>query len=157
MRIIGEKQKLDLTEVNIMGKKLYRSRNKKMVSGVCGGLEDYLGIDVTVIRLVWIVLSLLGGAGIGGIIVYIVAAIVIPEETAGDWEARNENNTWQNSNWKNDNSDNSSNNNAGNENWQRPNSNWQSGAQNWDSKDDTKSENNPAGGNSNNGDDINKG
>jgi phage shock protein C len=56
-------------------RKLYRSQVNKMLAGVCGGLGEYLRIDATLIRLVWIVLSLTGGIGI---IAYIAALIIIP-------------------------------------------------------------------------------
>ncbi|MBQ8857440.1 MAG: PspC domain-containing protein [Lachnospiraceae bacterium] len=56
-------------------KKLTRSANR-MVCGVCGGIGEYLGIDPTVIRLLWIVFSAMGGAGL---LAYIIAAIIIPE------------------------------------------------------------------------------
>ena len=60
-----------------MEKKLYRSRNDKKVAGVCAGLAKYLGMDVTVVRLIMVLLTLFVG---GGLIAYIVCALVIPEE-----------------------------------------------------------------------------
>lgn len=62
-----------------MNKKLYRSRTKRMLSGVCGGLEDYLSIDVTIIRLIWVLVSLMSG-GFPGIIAYVIAVFIVPEE-----------------------------------------------------------------------------
>ncbi len=60
------------------GKKLYRSRNQKMVSGVCGGLAEYFEIDVSVVRVLWVVGTLLS---VGfGILVYIVMLIIFPEQ-----------------------------------------------------------------------------
>ena len=59
-----------------MDKKLYKSNKDKKLDGVCGGLGEYLNIDPTVIRLAWVVFSLLGGSGI---LAYIIAAIVIPQ------------------------------------------------------------------------------
>lgn len=56
-------------------RKLYKSRNR-MLCGVCGGIGEYLNLDPTVIRLLWIIFSFVGGCGI---LVYIIAAIVIPE------------------------------------------------------------------------------
>ncbi|MBQ6788282.1 MAG: PspC domain-containing protein [Lachnospiraceae bacterium] len=56
-------------------RKLYKSRNR-MLCGVCGGIGEYFNIDPTVIRLLWIIFSVLGGCGI---LAYIIAAIVIPE------------------------------------------------------------------------------
>ena len=61
-----------------MDKKLYRSRKIKMLCGVCGGLGEYLGIDPTVVRLLVVLLSL---SSVGmGVIIYFVAAFIIPEE-----------------------------------------------------------------------------
>ena len=60
-----------------MEKKLYRSRNDKKLAGVCAGLAKYLNMDVTVIRLIMVLLTLVVG---GGLIAYIVCALVIPEE-----------------------------------------------------------------------------
>lgn len=56
-------------------KKLYRSRKNKMIAGVCGGLGDYLQIDPTVIRLIWVLLAFSGA----GIIAYLIAWIIVPE------------------------------------------------------------------------------
>lgn len=67
-----------------MQKKLYRSRTDRKICGVFGGLAKYLGIDSTVLRLVYIFLSLfvLGFP----IIIYFVCALIIPEEPVGDFE-----------------------------------------------------------------------
>ena len=60
-----------------MEKKLYRSRTDKKICGVCGGLAQYLGMDVSIIRLIVVLLVLFAG---GGLLAYIIAALVIPEE-----------------------------------------------------------------------------
>lgn len=60
-----------------MEKKLYRSRTDKTICGVCGGLAKYLNMDVTIIRLIVVLLTLFVG---GGLIAYIVCALIIPEE-----------------------------------------------------------------------------
>lgn len=57
-------------------KKLYRSDSEKMISGVCGGIAEYFNIDATIIRLLWAILAFSGT----GIIVYIIAAIIIPKK-----------------------------------------------------------------------------
>ena len=59
-------------------KKVTRSRNNKMICGVCGGIGEYFNIDPTVVRLLWAILTA-GGFG-SGLLVYIIAAIVVPEE-----------------------------------------------------------------------------
>jgi phage shock protein C len=58
-------------------KRLYRSRNERMVAGVAGGIADYFNIDPTIIRLLFVIATLFGGPGL---IAYIVLAIVVPEE-----------------------------------------------------------------------------
>lgn len=60
-------------------KKLYRSAHDKKIAGVCGGIGVYFGIDPTLIRLGWIVLTVLTGL-LPGIIGYIIAAMVMPKE-----------------------------------------------------------------------------
>lgn len=60
-----------------MEKKLYKSNNNKMVAGVCGGIAEYCNIDPTVVRLAWVLFCALGGSGI---LAYIIAAIIIPND-----------------------------------------------------------------------------
>lgn len=57
-------------------KKLYRSSTDYKLAGVCGGIGEYFNIDPTLIRLAWILFSVMGGAGV---LAYIVAALVIPK------------------------------------------------------------------------------
>ena len=58
-------------------RKLTRSATNRTICGVCGGIGEYLNIDPTIIRIIWIFCSL---AGCGtGLVVYLIAAIVIPE------------------------------------------------------------------------------
>lgn len=58
-----------------MEKKLYRSYSNRMIAGVCGGVAEYFDIDPTLIRLLWVVAGFLGG---GGLLIYLVCAIIIP-------------------------------------------------------------------------------
>ena len=60
-------------------KKLYRSRKDRMIFGVIGGLGEYFEIDSNLLRLVWILIVVFTGF-IPGILAYIIAAIIIPEE-----------------------------------------------------------------------------
>lgn len=62
-------------------KRLYRSKKDQMLGGVCAGLGEHLDVDPTVIRLIWVVVSLLSLGT--GIIVYVLAWIIIPEEDTG--------------------------------------------------------------------------
>lgn len=57
--------------------KLYRSKSNRIIAGVCGGLGEYFKVDPTLIRLLWVLLSLSGGAGV---VAYIIAWVIIPEE-----------------------------------------------------------------------------
>jgi phage shock protein C len=59
-----------------MTKKLYRSRNDRMLAGVCGGLADYFGVDPTIVRILFVLFALAGGPGL---ILYIILMLVIPE------------------------------------------------------------------------------
>ncbi len=61
----------------ISDKKLKRSRTNRQLCGVCGGLAEYLNMDVSLVRLLWVLFVICGGSGI---IAYILAAIIIPEE-----------------------------------------------------------------------------
>ena len=60
------------------GRKLYRLRTDKWVAGVLGGLAEYFGIDATLLRLAFLGLLILGADAL--IIIYIVLAIVVPQE-----------------------------------------------------------------------------
>lgn len=60
-----------------MAKKLYRSRNSRLIAGVCGGLAEYFNIDPIIVRLIALILVLSFGSGL---IAYIIAWIVVPEE-----------------------------------------------------------------------------
>ena len=55
-----------------MNKKLYKSEDNKVL---CGGLGEFLGIDPTIIRLIWVVLAFAAGSGL---LIYLLAAVIIP-------------------------------------------------------------------------------
>jgi phage shock protein C len=57
-------------------KRLYRSRRDGLIAGVCGGLAEYFDVDPSLVRLVFILATFLGGVGL---IVYIVAWLIVPE------------------------------------------------------------------------------
>ncbi|MBO7260978.1 MAG: PspC domain-containing protein [Bacteroidaceae bacterium] len=56
-------------------KKLFRSSANKNFCGVCGGLAEYLGMDATVIRVLWVLFALLGGCGL---LAYLICALIMP-------------------------------------------------------------------------------
>lgn len=57
--------------------RLHRSAADKKVAGVCGGIAEYLGVDPTIIRLVWALLICGWGTGL---LLYLICAVVLPEE-----------------------------------------------------------------------------
>ncbi len=57
-------------------KRLYRSKDDKVIAGVCGGIGQYFEIDPVIIRLIWAIFAI---AGVG-ILAYIIAWIIIPKE-----------------------------------------------------------------------------
>ncbi len=60
-----------------MKKRLYRSRADRRVAGVCGGIADYLAVDPTIVRILWALFAFAGGPGV---LLYIILAVIIPEE-----------------------------------------------------------------------------
>jgi len=60
--------------------KLYRSRRDKMVTGLCGGLSDLIGMDSTLLRILFIVTIFFTGGTT--LFIYFVAALVVPKEPA---------------------------------------------------------------------------
>lgn len=65
-------------------KKLYKSTDKKL-DGVCAGIAEYFEIDPTIVRVAYALISLFF-AGIGGIVVYIILAIVMPRRPFPDYQ-----------------------------------------------------------------------
>ncbi len=64
-----------------MEKRLYRSRDERMIWGVCGGLGKYFDVDPTLVRVITLLTLFLGG---GGILIYVILAIIVPLEPRGD-------------------------------------------------------------------------
>jgi phage shock protein C len=60
---------------NMPPRKLTKSRTNRMIDGVCGGIGEYFGLDPTLVRIVWVLVTLLGGSGF---ILYILAMIIMP-------------------------------------------------------------------------------
>jgi phage shock protein C len=63
-------------EAITMEKRLHRARNDRKLAGVCGGVAEYFGWDPTLVRVGWIVLTLMGGSGI---LLYLIMWLVMPE------------------------------------------------------------------------------
>ena len=64
-----------------MAKKLYRSRTDRKIWGVCGGLAEHFDVDPTIIRVIFVASLLCGTLGLW---VYIIMAIIVPQESEGD-------------------------------------------------------------------------
>ena len=65
-------------------RRLERSVTDRQIGGVCSGLAVYLGLDATLVRILWIVLSIVPGAILFGLIAYVAAWVIIPEAPTGD-------------------------------------------------------------------------
>jgi phage shock protein C len=65
----------------MVAKKLYRSGKDKILGGVCGGMGEYLNVDPTIIRLLWV---LFGLSGIG-VLFYFLAWLIIPRNPKHRW------------------------------------------------------------------------
>lgn len=61
-----------------MEKKLRRSRNQ-MIAGVCGGIAEYFNVDPTIVRVVYVLLSVIS-VGFPGILLYIILLLIMPLE-----------------------------------------------------------------------------
>jgi phage shock protein C len=79
-----------------MHRRLYKSSANRVISGVCGGLGEYFNLDPTLIRIGWVLLILFGGSGI---ILYIIAACIIPvmpRGYTGEHDTREDDNPYRN-------------------------------------------------------------
>ncbi|HEX3378041.1 MAG TPA: PspC domain-containing protein [Candidatus Acidoferrales bacterium] len=63
-------------------KQLTLSVRDKKISGVCGGIAEYLDVDPTIVRLIWVALSIVPGGFVGGMLAYILAWAIIPKAPA---------------------------------------------------------------------------
>jgi len=63
---------------------LYRSRRHRMIAGVCGGLADWLGWSPTMVRVLYVIVSVVSAA-FPGILVYIILWIAMPEASSERW------------------------------------------------------------------------
>ncbi len=72
-------------------KRLFRLPSSGRIAGVCAGIADYFGVDVTVVRIGWVVLSVVPGGFVGGVLAYLAAWFIMPVGTgaaSGHAEAR---------------------------------------------------------------------
>jgi phage shock protein C len=64
-------------------RRLTRSRATGNIAGVCAGIADYFEVDVVLVRVAWVVFSIVPGAVIGGVLAYLAAWLIIPESSDG--------------------------------------------------------------------------
>jgi len=76
--IFSNRKGVTMKTINIKGKRLFRSKKNRMIAGVCAGIGEYLDIDPTVIRLLWVLITFFSGGA--GVLAYIIAWIIIPEK-----------------------------------------------------------------------------
>ncbi len=60
-----------------MDKRLYRSKDQRMIWGICGGIGQYFDVDPTIVRVIWVVSLFFGGFGL---LAYVILRFVIPLE-----------------------------------------------------------------------------
>ena len=58
-------------------RRLTRSRNDRMLAGVCGGIANHMNVDPTIVRLIFVLATFLG---LAGVLAYLIAWIIIPKE-----------------------------------------------------------------------------
>jgi len=61
-------------------RRLYRSKSRRMLAGVCGGLAQYFNLDATLIRVLFVLLAVLGGSGL---VLYVAMWIIVPNQPCG--------------------------------------------------------------------------
>jgi phage shock protein PspC (stress-responsive transcriptional regulator) len=66
----------------ISHKQLTLSATDKKIAGVCGGIAEYLDVDHTIVRLIWVALSVVPGGFVGGALAYVIAWAIIPKAPA---------------------------------------------------------------------------
>lgn len=70
-----------MADESLSQKKLYLSDTDKKLSGVCGGIAEYFDVDSTMVRLLWVVFTVITGV-VPGLLAYIIAAVIMPHKPA---------------------------------------------------------------------------
>jgi len=73
-------------EMENQDKRLYKSRSNRVISGVCGGIGEYFGIDPTVLRIVLVVLIFFKGVGL---LIYFIAWLCMPKRRQDEYVYQN--------------------------------------------------------------------
>ena len=58
-------------------KKLYRSKHNRVIAGICGGIGEYFSVDPTVVRVLWLLLTMFTGV-VPGVVAYIIVIGIVP-------------------------------------------------------------------------------
>ena len=67
--------------------RLVRSHTDRRIAGICGGLAEYFDVDPTIVRVTWVILSIIAGAVVFGVVAYLVAWFIIAPAPAAAWQA----------------------------------------------------------------------
>ena len=67
--------------------RLVRSHTDRRIAGICGGLAEYFDVDPTIVRVTWVILSIIAGAVVFGVVAYLIAWFIIPPAPAAAWQA----------------------------------------------------------------------
>src|SRR5436190_6545192 len=78
----------EATDVATAGRRrLARSQSDKRIAGVCGGLAEYFDVDPTMVRVAWVIVSIVAGAVVFGVVAYVIAWFIIPRPPVQAWQA----------------------------------------------------------------------
>ena len=66
--------------------RLVRSRTDRRIAGICGGLAEYFDMDPTIVRVAWVILSIVAGAVVFGVVAYLIAWFIIPPAPLPTWQ-----------------------------------------------------------------------
>lgn len=67
------------TSTTHTGRRLYKSRTNRIIDGICGGVGEYFDVDPTIVRVLWVLVTLLGGSGL---LLYLAAMVIMPANSA---------------------------------------------------------------------------
>lgn len=67
--------------------RLMRSQADRRIAGVCGGLAEYFDVDPTIVRITWVIVSIVCGAVVFGVVAYLIAWFIIPQAPVQAWQA----------------------------------------------------------------------
>jgi phage shock protein PspC (stress-responsive transcriptional regulator) len=78
--LMAKTKKSDDTSAKITSTKLHRPMKDRVIGGVCAGIGEFFQIDPTIVRLIFVLITVFGG---GGILLYLILWLIIPSESSG--------------------------------------------------------------------------